>query len=311
MSTNLSRDVNRTVLGNVAAKSVFIFLGDEANAEGYGWPGLRYIASCTEVNLRTVMRVMQVFEEIGLIEKVDRGRRNGKKVQYGTQISLEKLGSDLSEEFRQAFVRVQGLTSGTGKKKLRGSQLTIHEANASDFGVGSLDFAQCLRDGDLDVSETEKSVSETQKNVSETFPPDPLIGVPVIDPLLPQPPDPRTAGESRAEPSLPWGVEKKRGIKLAVDQVMQGCSFTARRLSETLREVIEQEWDKGEHPPTVALMMITAWHRYQNARPQLATGWSTRAFFAEGHWRKPESWPYSQQALREERMQIEARTGTR
>jgi hypothetical protein len=307
MSTNLSRDVNRTVLGNVAAKSIFIFLGDEANAEGYGWPGLRYIASCTEVSLRTVMRVMQVFEEIGLIEKVDRGRKNGKKVQYGTQIALEKLGSDLSEEFRRAFVRVQGASSGTSRR----SQLTIHEADASDLGVGSLDFAQCLRDGDPGVSETQKSVSETQKSVSETFPPDPLIGVPVTDPLLPQPPDPRSAGENGCNASLPWGLEKKRGIKLALDQVMQGCSFTARRLSVTLREVIEQEWDKGEHTATTALTMITAWSRYQRARPHLATGWSARAFFAEGHWRKPESWPYSREALREERMQAEARVGSR
>jgi hypothetical protein len=91
---------------------------------------------------------------------------------------------------------------------------------------------------------------------------------------------------------------------------MQGCSFTARRLGVTLREGIEQEWDKGEDPPTTALAMITAWHRYQRARPHLATGWSARAFFAEGHWRKPESWPYSREALREERLQMEARVGS-
>lgn len=301
MSTELRRDVNRTVLGNVAAKSVFLLLGDEVNAEGYGWPGLRYIASCTEVSLRTVMRVMQVFEGIGLIAKVDRGRKNGKKLQYGTQIVLEKLGSDLSVEFEKAYARAQG------KKRLPiSSQLTIHEADESGPG-----FAQCLSDTVPDVAETQKSVAETEKSVSATFPPDPLIGVPITDPLWTQPPDPRTAGECGPQTSLPWGVEKSRSIAGAVDQVMQGCRFTARRLRTTLREVIEQEWDKGEHPPTTALGMITAWSRYQRARPMLATGWSTKTFFAEGHWSRPESWPYDLREMREERKRAEARVGSR
>jgi hypothetical protein len=109
---------------------------------------------------------------------------------------------------------------------------------------------------------------------------------------------------------LPWGLEKNRGIDAAVEQVMHGCSFTARRLSAALRAVIEQEWDKGEHPATTALAMIDAWRRYQAARPMLATGWSAKTFYSEGHWRKPESWPYSQQALRDERMRAEAAVGS-
>ena len=308
MSTDLRRDVNRTVLGNVAAKSVFIFLGDEVNAEGYGWPGLRYIASSTEVSLRTVRRMMQVFEEIGLIEKVDRGRKNGKRLQYGTQISLEKLGSDLSVEFSKAYAAVQGKGEPGGS-----TQLTIHEADEVDLALdlhSDPAFQQCLSDRDQAVSATAETVSATAKAVSATVPPHPLNGVPITDPLLSPPPDPRMAGEGAAQASLPWGVEKSRSIVAAVDQVMQGCGFTARRLRTPLRDVIEQEWDKGEHPPTTALAMIQAWRRYQAARPQLATGWSTKTFFAEGHWRKPGSWPYSQKALEQERLAHEARAGS-
>jgi hypothetical protein len=249
-----------TRLGNPIAKGVLALIADQMNGEGYGWPSIDFIVRLTEQNKRTVLRVIQVFIEIGLIIKIDRGPRRTP----GIQLNTELLGANLVERYAEQFRLAQGKTSGSGKR-LR----DIEENNVSETHEN--------------VSETHENVSETHENVSETFPPHPLLGRPVIDPLKTQPHSPQKL------PTSPERIEELRKIDYAVTATTQGCGFTSSRLARIIRKVIQQEADKGEAPATTALQLMTCWQRY--CRAELRFKWSASKFFGEGYWNKPESWP--------------------
>jgi DNA-binding transcriptional ArsR family regulator len=65
-------DAYTTTLGNPVAKSILALLACQVNAKGYGWPSIRFIHERIEVSARTVQRHIQVFEEIGLLERKKR-----------------------------------------------------------------------------------------------------------------------------------------------------------------------------------------------------------------------------------------------
>ena len=100
-------------------------------------------------------------------------------------------------------------------------------------------------------------------------------------------------------------------VDLALDQVMQGCGFTARRLSTALRLVIQLEADKGIPAPTTALAMMDAWKRYITQGVNIKAKWGARRFFEEGYWRDSRSWHWDAQVLRDERIRAESRVGSR
>jgi hypothetical protein len=141
------KDAYRTRLGNLTAKSVLVLIVDEANAEGLAFVGLARVATLTEINRRTTLRIVQVFGEIDLVMRTEAILKG--KALPAFQVNLAKLGLDLTAEFGAAY-------RGASRK--------------------------CLRDMGSGVSETRRSVSETRGSVSETLPPHPLIG---RSPLLP------------------------------------------------------------------------------------------------------------------------------
>lgn len=64
-------------LPSPTAKLVLIALADHANAEGECWPSMGRIAQIAGISDRQVSRHIQVLVDRGLVEKVDRRRRNG------------------------------------------------------------------------------------------------------------------------------------------------------------------------------------------------------------------------------------------
>lgn len=64
-------------LPSPTAKLVLIALADHANAEGECWPSMGRIALLAGISERQVSRHIQVLVDRGLVEKVDRRRRNG------------------------------------------------------------------------------------------------------------------------------------------------------------------------------------------------------------------------------------------
>jgi len=59
------------------AKLVLIALADHANADGECWPSMGRIAQIAGISDRQVSRHIQTLVDAGLVEKVDRRRRNG------------------------------------------------------------------------------------------------------------------------------------------------------------------------------------------------------------------------------------------
>jgi hypothetical protein len=150
MSVDVTPLAYKTRLGNLTAKSVLVLLADCANDDGYGWPSEEKIADKTEIRMRTVKRILQVFVAIGLIARIDRGKHKTP----GLQLAIEKLGTDLAAQFAAAYRSAQS--------------------------------KECRRDIDADVAATSNCVAETSGNVAETFPLKPLKGGTVKEPPLNQ-----------------------------------------------------------------------------------------------------------------------------
>jgi len=136
MSFEVKPDAYKTKLGNPTAKNVLALIADQVNVDGLGWPSVEYIADRTEVNLRTVLRMIQVFTEIRLIKKT-RTERFGKTVP-ALQVNLARLGTDLRAEFATAYAKAQ--------------------SKGGDGAPG-----ECRRDTVESVAETAEGVAETQK----------------------------------------------------------------------------------------------------------------------------------------------------
>lgn len=158
MSNEVTVPAYKTKLGNSTAKGILILLADHSNSSGFSFPSIETIADRAELSKRQVLRVIQVFQEIGLVE---RKKVKGQNYKHSFQINLSLLETDLKSKFKAAFKSAQ--------KK------SVSETPSADTGKN--------------VSATPKDVSETQKSVSETLPPDPLLGRTINEPsgnLLPK-----------------------------------------------------------------------------------------------------------------------------
>lgn len=269
MSHEWTKPAWDTLLGSPIAKEVLVLLVDQMNGEGFGWPSIDFIVRKTEQNKRTVRRVLQVFIEIELVMKVDRGPKHKTP---GIQLNLALLGMDLRDDYAKHFRAAQGRSSGSG---LRDTEEKVSETL----------FA---------VSETGQKVSETPQTVSETAPPHPHIGRPLTDPLETHPHSPHAQDALRK--STPR-VSEPFVIKRAVESVMQGCGFTATKLAPVIRKVLERGADIGAEPATTALAMIEAWRKFTVQGDRLRFKWTAERFFGEGYWSKPVAWPWDEQRL--------------
>jgi hypothetical protein len=288
MSVEFLPSAWKTKLGSKssAAKTVLMFLCDAADPHGASYPSVRYIAERIERSTRTVQRVIQVFEDIGLIERVDRYGKNGSRLNDTFQLSVEKLGTDLRKEFAAAFKKAQSKSHDAVSTSVSG------DAAASVFG----DADGCL------VRHRDASPA--------TLPPHPLKGGTVSEPSGNYPQPPQAGASALTDQTIPFPDEGK-SIENGIDQVMQGCGFANRRLRDTLRSVLLQESDKGVPLPTAGLSMIDAWKRYTSQGSRLRAKWRAAVFFGEGYWRDSQSWMWNTVELRDERMQMEARAGSR
>jgi hypothetical protein len=168
LSHDITTPAYRTRLGNLAAKSVLILLADSSNPDGYGWPSIPHIVKYVEVEKRTVLRVLECFIKIGLLTKVDRGPNKN----AGFQLSVEKLGTDLSAEYARVF---------TAAHQTPASKNEEVEPPPSVPGTLPADVPGTLPP---DVPGTLFDVPGTLSNVPGTLPPNPHIGVTVSEPSM-------------------------------------------------------------------------------------------------------------------------------
>jgi hypothetical protein len=189
---------------------------------------------------------------------------------------------------------------------------------------------------DVTLLGKQKRVTLVQKRVTLTpikgdiddIPPHPLLGRNVKETLGNKtPPNPPQAGgawvENSDQPSVVTDQEKPRlatvprdqAIDLAVDQVMQGCGFTAVRLRRKLREVVLQQdriTDTSRHfesPAEISAAMVDAWDRYTKQGTRLRVHMSATNFFMQGAWLRPSSWHWDNETIRAEKLAMEATAG--
>lgn len=104
----------------------------------------------------------------------------------------------------------------------------------------------------------------------------------------------------------------REDLDQAVDAVMDGCGFTARRLRLKLRAVVEQQerLPEAASPVEIAAAMVDAWKRYTKQGARLRAHMNAGRFFEEGYWLNSQSWHWDADTLREERQSAEARAGS-
>lgn len=222
----------------------------------------------------------------------------------------------IAELERQGWITV--LQRGAGRPK--GSNRWERAAYMSQYVIHVEKLKRCQ---DVTIFEDEKKVTLRRKKVTLTTgkgdfddnPPHPLIGVSVSDPSAIQkttPPDPLASeGETEKKDVHTAGCD---GL---VANVMHGCGFDGgkrglRGLRNAIAAQLQQRVDAGAVGATVALDMIAAWKAYVGAGVRLRSSgrWGPTRFYAEGHWRFPDSWPWDAQVIRDEELAAEARVGS-
>lgn len=277
MSWENLKDAYRTRLGNLTAKSVLVLIVDEANAEGLAFVGLDRVATLTEIDKRTTMRIVEVFGVIDLVNRTEASLKG--KVLPAFQVNLARLGLDLSAPFVRAYRMAQKKCPGCGR---------------------SAQFCTCLRDTRAGVSETRRSVSETSSSVSETFPPHPLKGGPLVFPFVSPTPQPPQAGAS----------EFNLALERSVDQVCSALGISNRRKRKPVRYAIAMAAEKGELPATIALELIAAVRDQDRLHLEGALKFKHgfEKFIGLGIWRDRDRWLWDTAKLE---LQAAARVGSR
>jgi hypothetical protein len=335
MSFEVKPDAYKTKLGNPTAKNVLALIADQVNADGLGWPSMEYIADRTEVNLRTVLRMVQVFAAIGLLTKT-RATRFGKSIP-ALQMNMEMLGTDLRDRFAAAYEIAQK------KKRCAGE-------------VGQCAPAECRSDSEetavADVAETVPDVAATLKSVAATVPPHPHIGGPVIDPLQTLPPEvPQggTVGESSDDltftPEQQAHLDKLEGGKREFyaeyyrsenEQKAREAAEVARKLRDTAAEIerlqremptvdAARDWvmrecgwvvmgrgrgveyvielairQDGREACRPASEMVKAWKKFKANHACMRFPYGPLKFIQLGLWRDERSWPWDNEKVRRE-----------
>jgi len=260
MSWENLKDAYRTRLGNPTAKEVLALVVDEANAEGLAFVGLDRIVYLTEVKKRTVLRVLQVFELIGLVNQTEALLKG--ELRSAFQVDLGKLNSDLREAYAVAYTGVQG----------------------KPFGVRRSDAVRS-------VAATRKSVAATRKRVAATQPPHPLIGRSPLLPFVSPTPVVPASGDARAcDPA----------VERSVDQVMSALGLSNRRKRKPVLLAIELAAEKGELPATIALDLIAAVRGQdeEHLRGRLKFKYGLEKFLGLGIWRDRNRWAWDVEVMR-------------
>jgi hypothetical protein len=76
--------------------------------------------------------------------------------------------------------------------------------------------------------------------------------------------------------------------------VLLECRLAGRNLRLVLEEVARAEQSHGEDLQVMAEQAIRAWADYGAVKSQLDYQWGAEKFYGDGHWKTPDTWPYSQ-----------------
>lgn len=338
MSNQLYRPAYATRLGNLTAKSVLVLLCDQANDDGLGWPSVASIVKGTEILRRTVLRILEVFATMELIElkEVEVNDRFGRRTVQAIQIDLVKLGGDLTEQFAKAYAAAQGKVAVPGKAgrwRLRDAEYVseTQDESVSETQDVSLRPEACLRDAE---------------RVSETYPPDPLLGRPLIDPV----PDPSlTLGAREADPFSAGQREhiddlRSKGrnadaamwegyytaqndeeaaaaravaeaeaqkdavlraefpdLEAALTRLRRRCGFAwseGDELGPVLRQVFADQAEMGKPFWKTAGQMASAWELQRSQGIRLRARYGPLKFFRDGHWLDSAGWHWDIELLK-------------
>ncbi len=333
MSSHLYTPAYATRLGNLTAKSVLVRICDQANdTDGLGYPSVARIAKDTEINPRTVARMVKVFAAMGLVKlfPMEINDRYGRREVDAIQVDLARLGTDMTEAFARCYAEAQGKVAepaGNGGWYLRDRKGAVSET------------------GEV-ISETESLVSETEKVISETKPPHPLIGRTIIEPSLepslnsracapengaPEELTPeqqehldRLAAEGRPESlvelvKLQYAGQNAKSaearavrdadaakdaelareypdLETALAKMRKRCGFAwaeGDELGPVLRQVFRDQEELGKPVWRTAAQMIAAWALQRRQGTRLRARYGPMKFFRDGHWLDPQGWHWN------------------
>jgi hypothetical protein len=96
----------KTKLGSSPAKSVLVSFCDQSNADGVSYANIDTVLDRTELKLRTLERILQIFYDLGLMVRM---KSPDRRYKYVWKICGDRLGTDLRNEFREKFENARGV----------------------------------------------------------------------------------------------------------------------------------------------------------------------------------------------------------
>lgn len=239
---------------------IFIKLADNADQDGHCYPSMPEIVNRTRFSESTVRRAIKNLERDGYLT-VKHGQGKGHRSQYQLikKVSIGKLSS------RQDVLK---------KAPQKVSHGNLSNGNLSNG----------------------KLSNRPSKGVTQTNPPDPLIGVTVINRQKNPPVVPPQAGgpPEQSPPSLRASPRTRNPLAPVARQIGEHCGDISRRTLRAITQQLEIDVGRGRSAEDTAKAMKEAWEHLINFAHLLFYKPVPLAFYGNGMWRDDELWQWDQ-----------------
>lgn len=269
--------------------------------------GVREIAAESGVGRSTVARALIAMERLGMLRRVV-GR--GTEATACDLLDLKEAAQQLGAEWNPQ--RASWALSPERVLALRRELASVPQRDATpdeneSACVPPWDAALCGKPS-ASVPQRDAPGTPASQKTGSSVPPADTASIYRQDTRLqdhhPLPPPP-AEGERRAK------ADEEGELRPHVDAVLHGCWIDRERkgirraVAGQLRALAEQ----GELPAAAAARMVAVWRAYREAKPFLRYEWGPAKFFAEGHWRDVDGWPYDERKIERRRLEDMARVG--
>lgn len=297
-----------------------VAIADNADDFGFAAPSIETIAAKAACDPRTAMRVVQQLEREGWM-KVKRRVVDGRGSVYF--VDVEKLGvvpdaksrkSEWHLQFEKQMKRADDArdkVSPVAKPEKQRADVSSPENGNDAASAKSDESGDKLSCVNLflpaDSGDIPQGGQVTIHRDSGDKTADPILKnqEPLCNPNSPHSPHAWGRGDRDA----------RGGFRDAVEQVMQSCDSSDRKLrkviSGALESAVRKSLQRGEpeSPDAVAKRMVNAWKEFCRQGSLMRYRPLPVSFFSQGLWASETRWPWDQQRIREMRASSHAAIG--
>jgi hypothetical protein len=206
--------------------------------------------------------------------------------------SLERLAERCTLTKRSVISTLNLLEKDGWLKRIKKGRKSEYQIVLAKLGIGEVTSSTTIPTGEEHSHKTSENASPVQTPIGEVERSEKVKSTAAIGEISCNPPTPpyrRTTKEPPVEPTA-------ERITEAIGEIVETAHLLpAEPVMQALATAIQGELRNGSALEDLTPRILSVWSKYSTARDRgkfEIRGWSPARFFAEGHWRDEQSWPW-------------------